>query len=141
MRSSFGLLRICREIATFPGNLDFGGLGLPGGLPARFQGYPWDSGSSGSGRPPGAGFQGLRIALPEASGKPWNSGFQGPQNSGFQGFPGSWFGGIPNLPKPAGEGVFQDPRNSGFQLPPGDSWNSGFGLNLGFGLTCRNRYS
>jgi hypothetical protein len=82
VRSSFEVQHIHAVFASFSGKSLFRGLGLPGGLPARIQSYPRNSGLGG---------------LPEAVSRvPWNpqnSGFQAPQNSAFWGFQDSWFGG------------------------------------------------
>ena len=80
VRSSFEVQHIHAVFASFSGKSLFRGLGLPGGLPARIQSYPRNSGLGG---------------LPEAVSRvPWNpqnSGFQAPQNSAFWGFQDSWF--------------------------------------------------
>lgn len=93
VRSSFEEQHIHAVFASFSGKSLFRGLGLPGGLPARIQSYPRNSGFQGPGIAVPAGLGGLPEAVSRVPWNPQNSGFQAPQNSAFWGFQDSWFGG------------------------------------------------
>jgi hypothetical protein len=91
VRSSFEVQHIHAVFASFSGKSLFRGLGLPGGLPARIQSYPRNSGFQGPGIAVPAGLGGLPEAVSRVPWNPQNSGFQAPQNSAFWGFQDSWF--------------------------------------------------